>query len=821
MSELTKYFNLFKYDTKYDGKLPFDIDKALNKNWDIVDEALKDAETKGGHSVFDVVAKDHILTFKESKGLVLLGNYVYKYGSPGTRYGYTDFYNTCLKEYNEGTAYERRGARRFVTTGTTVIHGNEYQDREVIASNFSTANGVIGNYSNLNDNSYSTKTTIKFTTGTDVATTQYFISGGRYNFIAGITKSKMVYYVSTNGTAWNVISGKTGTTTIAANTTYTLELEIDNLGNVTSKVNGQQDYTFTSTLTTSTQTRVPLYFGIYPDSEVQVGEETSDEEEVTGTFSGVFLGTIDLNSINIQINYNNSRQENIKLYQQIQCRKNANGHVFYDIKEKSKVDALYNWTGMAWLYGVDTENERIFLPRNDWYYQNGLAKEIGNLKIQGLPEIYGRFTTPSFSGGNTITNCFGAFDGERTPTYKGGNYSGTGDSHTRGGTNFYASKSNSIYGNSLNVQPNSVKVLYYMVVGNTEEIASKIEVIDVTTSENDTIPLGANDYFLTPPDNISWLKASEQWYDGNMYSTFYNWLVSNKNKDYIKTDETSATLYDYILDENNILFKLPQLNGKENLIGDIKENIVFTNLKTTLVKDGVVTIEHEQAGSTPFVRLTNLNTGQSNTGSADAGTTTNTYKVSASVFGKRGDIITYDRVGNLNNCIFTTTFTPMTARGDLYFKVGNAVQNQELINVGQLTEVVNNKINVNSKYVDGQWVSKFQLLSQAKAIDTYTIDLSTYLPNDGYDYEVIFSCYFASSNSGSSRISLRTDIIKGFVNSDFAPFLINSNGRYQGAYMNLPVGPARYCTLQISDTATSASDNKLVALGYRRLGINK
>ena len=40
-----------------------------------------------------------------------------------------------------------------------------------------------------------------------------------------------------------------------------------------------------------------------------------------------------------------------------------NGHIYYDIADKSKVDAYYQISGAAWFYGVDTVNERIFLPR--------------------------------------------------------------------------------------------------------------------------------------------------------------------------------------------------------------------------------------------------------------------------------------------------------------------------------------------------------------------------------------------------------------------------------------------------------------------------
>ncbi len=39
---------------------------------------------------------------------------------------------------------------------------------------------------------------------------------------------------------------------------------------------------------------------------------------------------------------------------------NANGHIFYDIADKDIVDAYFASTGIAWFYGIDEENERVF-----------------------------------------------------------------------------------------------------------------------------------------------------------------------------------------------------------------------------------------------------------------------------------------------------------------------------------------------------------------------------------------------------------------------------------------------------------------------------
>ena len=65
---------------------------------------------------------------------------------------------------------------------------------------------------------------------------------------------------------------------------------------------------------------------------------------------------------------------------------NANGHKFFDIADKASIDAFYNTMGTAWFYGIDTENERIFLPRDKYFAVNGVAPVVGNGMTLGLTD---------------------------------------------------------------------------------------------------------------------------------------------------------------------------------------------------------------------------------------------------------------------------------------------------------------------------------------------------------------------------------------------------------------------------------------------------
>ncbi len=89
-----------------------------------------------------------------------------------------------------------------------------------------------------------------------------------------------------------------------------------------------------------------------------------------------------------------------------------------------------------------------------------------------------------------------------------------------------ASRFNKIYGKSDTVQPASVVNALYIVVGNNEQKSAITDVTEITTSENDTLPLFTGMYFDFSPNNPSWLKAGEQVNSGGIYTSCYNTLVN-------------------------------------------------------------------------------------------------------------------------------------------------------------------------------------------------------------------------------------------------------------------------------------------------------
>lgn len=198
-------------------------------------------------------------------------------------------------------------------------------------------------------------------------------------------------------------------------------------------------------------------------------------------------------------------------------KKNPNGHIFYDIADKATVDEIFSQRGEAWFYGVDTENERIFLPRGTRSQYTVNTDETGDYVEAGLPNIKSSRGL-GYSDDNPTSDV--------PPFVYVGSFGNVGGgSSIEKAYSFDASTANPIYGKSDTVQPYATKKLLYIVVGNVKVQSAASDVVDVTTTENDTVPLFTGQYFNFKPNNPSWLKAGEQQDSGGIYTSCYNKLV--------------------------------------------------------------------------------------------------------------------------------------------------------------------------------------------------------------------------------------------------------------------------------------------------------
>lgn len=449
--------------------------------------------TGGGFSLFDVVEKDHILSFEESMGFGLLGTYVYKEPVAGSRYGYPDFYNECVAQKS--------------TEGNTLLALKN--NVEVVGSPV-VNNGVVSGFST---SSYATTLTFptdedfdfqfKIKTGAD-------ISGEQEIFACPTASGPSQYYfclVNLESNNLNVIfNGGLGVwqypfgTPAQPETDYIVKV-------VYSKTNNTLHVT------------VALANGtVLLDDTKQVDELYDIKEAVIGTgkdnavtIFNPFKGSVDLKECYIESNGQRIWSGATT------ATKNPNGHIFYDIADKATVDEIFAQRGEAWFYGVDTENERIFLPRGTRSQYTVNTDETGDYVEAGLPNIKSSRGL-GYSDDNPTSDV--------PPFVYVGSFGNVGGgSSIEKAYSFDASTANPIYGKSDTVQPYATKKLLYIVVGNVKVQSAASDVVDVTTTENDTVPLFTGQYFNFKPNNPSWLKAGEQQDSGGIYTSCYNKLV--------------------------------------------------------------------------------------------------------------------------------------------------------------------------------------------------------------------------------------------------------------------------------------------------------
>ena len=636
-------------------------------------------DTGSGFSLFDVVEKDHILSFEESMGFGLLGTYVYKEPVAGSRYGYPDFYNECVAQKS--------------TEGNTLLALKN--NVEVVGSPL-VNNGVVSGFST---SSYATTLTFptdedfdfqfKIKTGAD-------ISGEQEIFACPTASGPSQYYfclVNLESNNLNVIfNGGLGVwqypfgTSAQPETDYIVKV-------VYSKTNNTLHVTMSLANGTVLLDDTKQVDELYDIKEAVIG--TGKDNAVT--IFNPFKGSVDLKECYIESNSQRIWSGATT------AAKNPNGHIFYDIADKATVDEIFAQRGEAWFYGVDTENERIFLPRGTRSQYTVNTDETGDYVEAGLPNITGTMTADISEGVAT-----GAL--KIDTIYSGAMWQGSVNIARMRNWSLDASLSNPVYGKSDTVQPYATKKLLYIVVGNVKVQSAASDVVDVTTTENDTVPLFTGQYFDFKPNNVSWLKANETKASGGIYTSCYNKLVQALTPDNniwnIKVIDvahmvsgTDYSLY-WKVDQDSMSFTCP-IRTKDRVLA--KSYVDGTNWYNWY-SDGWI----EQGG-------TATNCTNNTTVSFLKSFSTTNYFVTTQQENDQ-NALTTDGINRIR-AKQTNQFTFSDANGDskktntwyacgygaipqpseydeninLYFKVANAVENLDMLNAGEILEELSNK----------------------------------------------------------------------------------------------------------------------------------
>lgn len=141
-----------------------------------------------------------------------------------------------------------------------------------------------------------------------------------------------------------------------------------------------------------------------------------------------------------------------------------------------------NWQQAVTDYGVcgkfvyDSTNNTVRLPKITGFTEGTTdVTALGDLIQAGLPNIEGEFKTTQYRDEES-----GAFYRSNT----GGTFLANGSSYPDVDVAFDASRSSSIYGNSTTVQPQAIKVLYYIVIANSVKTNIEVDIDEVMTDLN-------------------------------------------------------------------------------------------------------------------------------------------------------------------------------------------------------------------------------------------------------------------------------------------------------------------------------------------------
>lgn len=198
-----------------------------------------------------------------------------------------------------------------------------------------------------------------------------------------------------------------------------------------------------------------------------------------------------------------------------------------------------DWQTSVSTYGAcgkfvyNSTNNTVRLPKIIGFTESTIdATSLGNLTEAGLPNCTGFVTA--------VCNTTSSDTSSLYVSNKAGDYFDRDDDGGWGASgriNIDLSRSSSIYGNSDTVQPQSIKVLYYIVIANSTKTEIEVDIDNITTDLN-----GKADRDLS---NVSSSNSFK--------NTIYNSIVPKYNSGYININPSASTSASYTAPANGYI----------------------------------------------------------------------------------------------------------------------------------------------------------------------------------------------------------------------------------------------------------------------------
>lgn len=347
---------------------------------------------------------------------------------------YKDFYNYMMTGYENG-----------IRISGTLTNNNGVYSGFGTTDNFIYIPGV-----RVPDAEY----VFKFTTSSDLTTAQTIYHSEHW----------LTLDLGSNGSgvisAWNwQTSAFVDLSTISANTTYWIKVvcnsttrtfSLSTNGTSYTQIASYSDNTVLSTISDSYQFRL----GVVSHRDTNLNP---------------FLGSIDIKGCYIKKN-------NEYIWNGAEYSEMPNRYI-----DEVRYQTYVNDYGVCGKYAIDLQNKTIRLPLITSILEGTLNENhIGNVTPAGLPNITG--SVWDIAGKTSSTN--GAFIYEAATQKADLN---SGSSAGNGMLYFNASNSNSIYGNSNTVQPQTIKYYYYIVLATLTKTNIEVDVDVIATDLNNKV----------------------------------------------------------------------------------------------------------------------------------------------------------------------------------------------------------------------------------------------------------------------------------------------------------------------------------------------
>ena len=363
----------------------------------------------------------------------------------------------------------------------------------------------------------------------------------------------------------------------------------------------------------------------------------------------------------------------------------------------------------------------------------------------------------------------------------------------------------------------------------TWDNASKNMVFSLKTEDGDFIQQGTvtqNTVYWTEPMRIGADKKSYPWLGSiDLNGCYINingsrWWSGMTNG--VKFSTEDYTDYDYVINTSDETFRLPLLDGSEDLPSD---NLIHASGNLTISSPEPVSVY--TAPKNCYVTLRTF--GMTLVNSAVVGFISGNVVYTQS-FGstnnQNSDVIFMQRnqtlilkINSANSTTPTVTYNlnvrAAQGNGSLYYYTGETVQNASLINAGRIAETKANKTEI-----DGVWAGSYSVIFTGVSFtagQSRTYSLSEYLPNDGNIYEVLFrgKVTTGAAAGDTARLNLTTSVVPASY-----PFVAAQTPAARTMYVIgsvlMPVGVDR----NIKVTNTSAGDTatfELTVSAYRKV----